>query len=87
MFSMGGLYADCGLLAEQFCNIEFIVTHWTNCVVVPILQRAHHSLRLLVLGTRAQRITIKAVITTILQSKSINVKLVEGVEHTKVVAR
>ena len=69
MFSMGGLDADCGLLAEQFCNIEFIVTHWTNCVVVPILQRAHHSLRLLVLGTRK---AIKAIIATILRRKSIN---------------
>ena len=87
MFSMGGLYADCGLLAEQFHDINSDVTHWINCLVFRIMQRAHHSSRLLVLGTRAQRITIKAVITTILQSKSINVKLVEGVEHTKVVAR
>ena len=69
---MGGLHADCGLLAEQFHDIKLDVTHWINYLVDRILQRAHHSSRLLVLGMRAQRKTIKAVIATILQSKSIN---------------
>ena len=86
---MAGLRADCGQLAEQFRDIKLDVIHQINHLVVRIciLQRAHHSSRLLVLGTRAQRKTIKAVIATILQSKSINVKLFEGVEHTKVVTR
>ena len=87
MFSMAGLRADCGLLAEQFRDIKLNVTHWINYIVVRILQRAYHSSHLLVLGTSAQRKTIKAVIATILQSKSISVKLFEGVEHTRIVAR
>ena len=70
---MSGLRADRGLLAEQFHDIKLDVTHWINYPVIRILQRAHHSSRLLVLRTRAQRKTIKAVIATILQSNSINV--------------
>ena len=62
MLSMGGPHADCVPLAEQFRDINFEVTHWTNYLVVLILQRAHHSSSLLVLGTRAQR---KAMIVTI----------------------
>ena len=59
---MGGLHADCGLLAEQFRNIKSIVTHWTNYLVFHISQRAHHSPLLLVLGTRK---AVKAVIASI----------------------
>jgi hypothetical protein len=58
----------------------------STILVVCILQRAHHSTRLLVVGTRAQRKAIKAIIATILQGKSINVKLIMTVEHTKVAA-
>jgi hypothetical protein len=58
----------------------------STILVVRILQRAHHSTRSLVLGTSAQRKAIKAIITIILQGKSINVKLLMTVEHTKVAA-
>ena len=90
MCSLWSLWLGCaltGLLAEKFHDIKLDVTHRINYLVVRILQRAYHSSRFLVLGTRAQRKTIKAVIATILQSKAIKVKLFEGVEHTKIVAR
>jgi len=54
--------------------------------VVCILQRAHHSARLLVLGTRAQRKAMKAIIATILQGGFNNVKLVKKVKRTEVAA-
>ena len=66
---MGGLHADCGLLAEQFHNINCDVTYWINYLVFRTLQRAHHSSRLLVLDTRAQRKAKKAIIATIRQGK------------------
>ena len=73
---MSGLHADCGLLAEQFHDINFIVTDWINHLVVRILQQAHHSPRLLVLGTRK---AIKVIIATlILQRISINARHLRG---------
>ena len=39
MFSMGGLHADRGLLAEQFGDINFIVTDWIDHLVVRICNK------------------------------------------------
>ena len=51
---MGGPRTDCGLLAEQFRDINFDIAHWINHLVVWILQRAHHPSRLPVSGVRPE---------------------------------
>ena len=59
MYSLCSLWVDCHSncrrIAEQLRDINCIVTHWINYLVADILQRVHHSSRLLVLATRAQR--------------------------------